>query len=91
MELERRPGRLSVRNMNFGLIKAFVDRLSVRTKLIAVGVIFFLLGTFWGGRGSVEVNGHYVPWGENLLDTRTGQVYIMDGARFKKGPSPGWF
>ncbi len=78
--------------MNFGIVKAFIDRLSVRTKLIAVGIIAFLLGMFWGSRGNVEVNGRYVPWGDSLLDTRSGQVYVRDGDRIRKGPSlPGWF
>lgn len=78
--------------MNFGLIKAFIDRLSVRTKLIAVGLICFLFGTFWGSHGNVETNGHFVPWGENILDTRTGQVWVLDGGKYRRGPSlTGWF
>ena len=49
--------------MNLSILKAFFDRLSVRTKLIGMAVIAFLIGTFFGGRGTSEVNGRYVPWG----------------------------
>ncbi len=80
--------------MNFAMLKAFVDRLGVRTKLIGVAVIAFCIGMFFGGRGPGEANGRYVPWGDHLLDTRSGQIYIYDrdSGRIKRGPAlPGWF
>ena len=81
--------------MNLSILKAFFDRLSVRTKLIGMAVIAFLIGTFFGGHGSTESNGRYVPWstGGSLLDTRTGKTYVLDPdtQRFKSGPSlPYW-
>ena len=79
--------------MNLSLLKAFIDRLSVRTKLIAVGVIAFVIGTFFGGRGANEGAGRYVPFNNNgsalaTLDTRTGQIYIVDndGRNYRRGP-----
>ena len=81
--------------MNFGILKAFLDRLSVRTKLIGVAVIAFLIGTFFGGHGSGESNGRYVPWGTggSLLDTRTGKTYMLDPDThtFRHGPSLPYF
>ena len=81
--------------MNLSILKAFFDRLSVRTKLIGMAVIAFLIGTFFGGRGTAESNGRYVPWGAggSLLDTRTGKTYVLDtdSHAFKHGPSlPYW-
>lgn len=83
--------------MNFGLLKVFYDRLSVRTKLIGVGIIAFVIGTFFGGRGGDSGMGRYVPFngGGTLatLDTKTGQVYIVsgDGQTYKRGPKvPYW-
>ena len=81
--------------MNLSILKAFLDRLSVRTKLIAVAIIAFLIGTYFGGRGTSESNGRYVPWGSggSLLDTRTGKTYVLDNDThaFKHGPSlPYW-
>lgn len=81
--------------MNLSLLKAFLDRLSVRTKLIGTAVIAFLIGTYFGGRGTSEVNGRYLPWGSSgsLLDTRSGKTYVLDNDThtFKHGPSlPYW-
>ncbi len=81
--------------MNLSILKAFLDRLSVRTKLIGTAVIAFLIGTYFGGRGTSEVNGRYVPWGTggSLLDTRSGKTYVLDNDThsFKHGPSlPYW-
>ena len=83
--------------MNLGLLKAFYDRLSVRTKLIGVAVLAFLLGTFFGGRGSTEGTGRYVPFSSSntlaTLDTRSGQIWIVDndGKVYRKGPKiPYW-
>lgn len=81
--------------MNLSILKAFVDRLSVRTKLIGVAIVAFLIGTFFGGHGSGESNGRYVPWGTNgsLLDTRTGKTYMLDAdaQTFKHGPALPYF
>lgn len=83
--------------MNFSLLKAFYDRLSVRTKMIGVAVIAFVLGTFFGGRGGTEGAGRYVPYSNNntlaTLDTRNGQIWIVDndGHNYRKGPKiPYW-
>lgn len=83
--------------MNLSLLKAFLDRLSVRTKLIGVAVIAFLIGTFFGGRGGSEGTGRYVPFGNSstmaTLDTRTGQIWIVegDGKIYQRGPKiPYW-
>ncbi len=85
--------------MNLSILKAFFDRLSVRTKLIGMAIIAFLLGTFFGGRGGSEGSGRYVPFnsvgGNSMatLDTRSGQVWIVDaeGQNYRKGPKiPYW-
>ena len=81
--------------MNLSILRAFFDRLSVRTKLIGMAVIAFLIGTFFGGHGTSESNGRYVPWGSggSLLDTRTGKTYMFDPDKqsFRSGPSlPYW-
>lgn len=83
--------------MNFGLLTAFVDRLSVRTKLIGVAVIALLIGMWLGGRGNNEGSGRYVPFtsGNSMatLDTRSGQVWIVDaeGQNYRRGPKiPYW-
>ena len=83
--------------MNLSLLKAFFDRLSVRTKLIGVAVIAFLLGTFFGGRGGNEGTGRYVPFGNSnslaTLDTRNGQIWLVEneGTSYRKGPKiPYW-
>ena len=80
--------------MNLSILKAFLDRLSVRTKLIGVGIIAFVAGTFFGGKSVSEGNGRYVPWGVNMLDTQTGQIYMIDqnAQHLRRGPSlPKWY
>ena len=68
--------------MNYwAILKNFLDRLSVRTKMIGLAVIAFFIGTFWGGHGSENSNGRYVPWGNSgtaMMDTRTGKLYLLD-------------
>lgn len=83
--------------MNLSLLKAFFDRLSVRTKLIGAAVIAFVIGTFFGGRGGSEGSGRYVPFNAGgtmaTLDTRSGQVWIVDGdgQSYRRGPKiPYW-
>ena len=84
--------------MNLSMVTALWARLGERTKIIAVAVVAFLLGTFFGGRGATATaNGRYVPWGNGgqvaaLLDTQTGQIWIVDDGshKFRKGPSLPW-
>ncbi len=68
--------------MNYwAILKGFLDRFSVRTKMIALAVLAFVIGTFFGGHGSESSNGRYVPWGNGgsaMLDTRTGQLWSVD-------------
>ena len=73
--------------MNLATLTQMLGRLSTRTKLIAVAVMAFLVGTFFSGHSSESGNGRYLPWSPGagqvgLLDTRTGQVWVMNsGAR----------
>lgn len=79
--------------MNLSVLKAFFDRLSVRTKLIIVGAVTFFIGMFFGGHGAAQNNGRYVLSGNIVLDTQTGQVYVIDANsdHMKRGPSlPNW-
>ena len=73
--------------MNYwAIIKGFLDRLSVRTKMIVLAVIAFVIGTFFGGHGAESSNGRYVPWGSNgtaMLDTRSGQLWVLDSDSHK--------
>ena len=77
--------------MNYwAILKGFLDRLSVRTKMIGLAIIAFVIGTFFGGHGSESNNGRYVPWGNSgtaMLDTRTGQLWTLDAGRIV---SSGW-
>ena len=83
--------------MNYwAILKSFLDRLSVRTKMIALAVIAFVIGTFFGGHGTENGNGRYVPWGQAgtaLLDTRTGQLWTLDpeSHRFQRFASLPYF
>ncbi len=79
--------------MNLNVVPQLLGRISNRTKLIAVGIVAFLLGLMLAGRGAESVNGRYVPWGENyLLDTRSGDVWVIDANhRFKKYASLPYF
>ena len=68
--------------MNYwAILKGFLDRFSVRTKMIALAVVAFVIGTFFGGHGGDTGNGRYVPWGNSgtaMLDTKTGQLWALD-------------
>ena len=68
--------------MNYwAILRSFLDRFNVRTKMVALAVVAFVIGTFFGGHGSESSNGRYVPWGSNgsaMLDTRTGQLWAID-------------
>ena len=83
--------------MNYwAILKGFLDRLSVRTKMIGLAVIAFVIGTFFGGHGAESSNGRYVPWGNSgtaMLDTRTGQLWTLNGDAngFKKQASLPYF
>ena len=82
--------------MNFSMPLALWARLGERTKLIAVAVVAFVIGTFFGGRGATATaNGRYVPWGnggEALLDTQNGQVWRVNESthKFEKVASMPW-
>jgi hypothetical protein len=75
--------------MNFSMPLALWARLGERTKLIVVGVVAFIVGTFFGGHGTTaSPNGRYVPWGNvagepALLDTQTGQIWVVDDGSHK--------
>lgn len=80
--------------MNYGMLTQMLGRLSERTKLIAVGVIAFLLGTLLTGHSSETSNGRYVPWSASgLLDTRTGQLWALNPStkRFERVASIPYF
>ena len=83
--------------MNYwAILKGFLDRFSVRTKMIALAVLAFVIGTFFGGHGSESSNGRYVPWGNGgtaMLDTRTGQLWTLDpdSHRFQRMASLPYF
>ena len=85
--------------MNFSMPLALWARLGERTKLIAVAVVAFIIGTFFGGRGTTATaNGRYVPWNSGsgepaLLDTQTGQIWRVNESshRFEKWAAlPAW-
>jgi hypothetical protein len=80
--------------VNFNVVPQLLGRISQRTRLIGVGVIAFLLGLMLAGRSGDSANGRYVPWGsEGLLDTRTGQIWVVDpeSHRFKRWASLPYF
>ncbi len=85
--------------MNLSFLTDGWNRLSLRTKLIIVGVLAFFFGSLWGGhRTEIEANGRFSAVGADgrvLLDTRTGEVWVFDGTdgTFKRrgAPAHGWF
>lgn len=87
--------------MNFSMIRGLVGNLSERTKLIAVAVIAFLLGIFFGGGSKITSNGRFVPLSSGqgdttaILDTSNGQSWIIDPNdphHYRKGAIPSsWF
>ena len=81
--------------MNLNVVEQLLARISQRTKFIAVGVLAFLLGLMFAGHNGDSANGRYVPWGNEggLLDTRTGQIWIVDAEshRFKRWASLPYF
>jgi hypothetical protein len=65
--------------VNLNVVQQLLGRISGRTKLIIVGVVAFILGLMFPGHGGDTANGRYVPWGgDGLLDTRTGQLWVVD-------------
>ena len=84
--------------MNLSMPLALWARLGERTRLIAVAVVAFVIGTFFGGRGATATaNGRYVPWGNvsgepALIDTQSGQIWVVDESshKFKKWASLPW-
>ena len=75
-------------------------RLGERTKLIGIGALAFLLGSFWGGRGITDAgggSGRYVTCTigdeHGVLDTRNGQIWLIDNTshKYKRGPSLPYF
>jgi hypothetical protein len=80
--------------VNFNVVPQMLGKISQRTKLIGVAIIAFLLGLMFAGRGGDSANGRYVPWGsEGLLDTRTGQIWVVDpeSHHFKRWASLPYF
>ena len=85
--------------INLSLVKGLWGRLGERTKLIGVAVLAFVLGTFWGGHGTVSnENGRYLAVGVDgriVQDTRTGEVWVFDGDshtfRRQGAPTRSWF
>ena len=85
--------------INLSFVQGLWARLGERTKLVGIGVLAFILGTFWGGRHTVaNETGRYTavgPDGRVLLDTRTGEVWMFDneGHTFKRqgAPTHSWF
>ena len=78
--------------------RGVLGSLSERTKLIAVAVVAFLIGMFFGGGSKVSTNGRFVPFpGENgaVLDTSRGQIWgagPSDPHRYRKGAGlASWF
>ena len=83
-----------VPTVTLNVVQQLLGRISQRTKLIAVGVIAFLLGLMFAGHGGDNGNGRYVPWGgDGLLDTRTGQIWQIDpeSHRFRRWASLPYF
>ncbi len=83
--------------INLSLVKGLWDRLGARTKLIGVAVVAFFLGMFWGGhRPTGGEYGRYVAIGADghlLLDTRTGDIWVLDPDthKFKRQASIPYF
>ena len=85
--------------INFSFVQGLWARTGERTKLIGIGLLAFILGTFWGGRNTVaNETGRYAAVGAGgtvLLDTRTGEVWYFDDSShtFKRqgAPTHSWF
>ena len=85
--------------INISFVQGLWARLGERTKLVSVGVLAFVLGTFWGGRHTVaNESGRYTAVGTDghvLLDTRTGEVWVFNETdhTFKRqgAPTHSWF
>ncbi len=84
--------------MNLSMVTGLWTRLGERTRLIIVAVVAFIIGTFFGGRSATpSANGRYVTWGNvagepALLDTQTGQIWVVDEGshKFRKWASLPW-
>ena len=87
--------------MNVSMIRGIIGNLSERTKLIAVALIAFFVGMFFGGGSKVTSSGRFVPLpdghGETMaiLDTSNGQSWVIDPSdphHYRKGASlSSWF
>ncbi len=87
--------------MNVSMVRGILGSLSERTKLIAVAIVAFLIGMFFGGGSKVSINGRFVPLNDGhgetmaILDTSNGQSWVVDPSdphRYRKGATlSSWF